>query len=35
MEGQLTIGAFVAFSSLTAMAYAAILRTLGIWDQWQ
>ena len=35
MEGQLTVGAFVAFSSLTAMAYAAILRTLGIWDQWQ
>jgi HlyB family type I secretion system ABC transporter len=35
MDGQLTVGAFVAFSSLTAMAYAAILRTLGIWDQWQ
>jgi len=35
MAGQFTIGAFVAFSSLTAMAYAAILRTLGIWDQWQ
>ena len=35
MAGQLTVGAFVAFSSLTAMAYAAILRTLGIWDQWQ
>lgn len=34
-EGQITVGAFVAFSSLIAMAYAAILRTLGIWDQWQ
>lgn len=35
MEGELTVGAFVAFSSLTAMAYGAILHTLGIWDQWQ
>ena len=35
IEGQFSVGAFVAFSSLTAMAYAAILRTLGIWDQWQ
>lgn len=35
MAGQLTVGGFVAFSSLTAIAYAAILRTLGIWDQWQ
>ncbi|MEO8350415.1 MAG: peptidase domain-containing ABC transporter [Chthoniobacteraceae bacterium] len=35
IAGEITVGAFVAFSSLTAMAYAAILRTLGIWDQWQ
>jgi ATP-binding cassette subfamily B protein len=35
IAGQLTVGVFVAFSSLTAIAYAAILRALGIWDQWQ
>ena len=35
IAGQFSVGAFVAFSSLTAMAYAAILRTLGIWDQWR
>lgn len=35
MLGEMSVGAFVAFSSLTAMAYAAIQRTLGIWDQWQ
>jgi ATP-binding cassette subfamily B protein len=35
IEGQMTIGGFVAFGSLTAMAYAAILRALGIWDSLQ
>ncbi|HZJ14434.1 MAG TPA: peptidase domain-containing ABC transporter, partial [Chthoniobacteraceae bacterium] len=35
MAGEMSVGAFVAFSALTAMAYAAILRTLGIWDQFQ
>ncbi len=35
MAHQLTIGAFVAFSSLMAMASAAILHTLGIWDEVQ
>ena len=35
MQGQLTVGAFVAFSSLTAMASAGILRALGVWDQFQ
>ncbi len=35
MQGQLTVGAFVAFSSLTAMASTGILRSLGIWDQFQ
>jgi len=35
MDGQLTIGAFVGFSSLMAMASAAILRTLGVWDELQ
>jgi len=35
MAGDLTVGAFVAFSSLTAMASAAVLRALGVWDQFQ
>ena len=35
MAGALTIGGFVAFSSLTAIAYSAILRTLGVWDNLQ
>ena len=32
---ELTVGEFVAFSALTALAYAAILRALGIWDNMQ
>ena len=32
IDGHLSIGGFVAFSSLTAMAYAGILRALGVWD---
>ncbi len=35
MAGHLSIGGFVAFSSLTAMAYSGILRTLGVWDHLQ
>jgi len=35
MQGQLTVGAFVAFSALTAMASTSILRALGVWDQFQ
>jgi ATP-binding cassette subfamily B protein len=35
MAGNLSIGGFVAFSSLTALAYAGILRTLGVWDNLQ
>jgi HlyB family type I secretion system ABC transporter len=35
VEGHMTVGGFVAFSSLTAMAYAAILRALGTWDSLQ
>jgi HlyB family type I secretion system ABC transporter len=35
MAGNLSIGGFVAFSSLTAMAYGGILRTLGVWDNLQ
>ena len=35
IRGQLSIGGFVAFSSLTAMAYAGILRALGVWDNMQ
>src|SRR5438876_1434859 len=35
IHGHLSIGGFVAFSSLTAMAYAGILRALGVWDTLQ
>ena len=35
MSGALSIGGFVAFSSLTAMAYGGIMRTLGVWDNLQ
>ncbi|MEP7015626.1 MAG: peptidase domain-containing ABC transporter [Verrucomicrobiota bacterium] len=35
INGNLSIGGFVAFSSLTAMAYGGIMRTLGVWDNLQ
>ncbi len=35
IAGEITVGVFVAFSSLTLMAFAAITRTLGIWDEYQ
>jgi ATP-binding cassette subfamily B protein len=35
IQGRLSVGGFVAFSSLTAMAYAGILRALGVWDNMQ
>ncbi len=35
LAGQLTVGGFVAFMSLLAMANAAVLRALGIWDELQ
>jgi HlyB family type I secretion system ABC transporter len=35
VDGRMTVGGFVAFSSLTAMAYAAIFRALGMWDNLQ
>ena len=35
IDGNLSVGGFVAFSALTAMAYAGILRTLGVWDHFQ
>jgi ATP-binding cassette subfamily B protein len=35
IQGKLSVGGFVAFSSLTAMAYAGILRALGVWDNVQ
>ena len=35
IHGHLSVGGFVAFSSLTAMAYGGILRTLGVWDNLQ
>jgi ATP-binding cassette subfamily B protein len=35
MNGSLSVGGFVAFSSLTALAYGGIMRTLGVWDNFQ
>ncbi len=35
IHGHLSVGGFVAFSSLTAMAYGGILKTLGVWDNMQ
>ncbi len=35
VAGEITIGVFVAFSSLSVMAFGAIMRTLGIWDEFQ
>src|SRR6266436_5985226 len=35
IHGNLSVGGFVAFSSLTAMAYSGILRALGVWDTMQ
>jgi len=35
IHGHLSVGGFVAFSSLTAMGYAAILRVLGVWQKTQ
>src|SRR5216110_1669498 len=35
IHGHLSVGGFVAFSSLTAMAYSGILRALGVWDNLQ
>jgi len=35
IQGHLSVGGFVAFSSLTAMAYAGILKALGVWDTLQ
>src|SRR5262249_5440250 len=35
IHGQLSVGAFVAFNALLAMAYGAVLRTLGVWDELQ
>ena len=35
VAGRLSVGAFVGFSSLMALAGAAILRALGVWDELQ
>jgi HlyB family type I secretion system ABC transporter len=35
IQGQISIGGFVAFNALLAMAYGAVLRTLGVWDELQ
>src|SRR5437870_8674929 len=35
INGSRSIGGFVAFSSLTAMAMSGIMRTLGVWDSMQ
>ena len=32
VAGEMTVGTFVAFSSIMAMAASAILRALGVWD---
>lgn len=35
MSGTISVGAFVAFNALLAMAYGAVLRCLGTWDELQ
>ena len=35
MEGDITIGGFVAFNAIVAMAYTPILTALGLWDEFQ
>jgi ATP-binding cassette subfamily B protein len=35
MRGELSLGRFVAFNALVAMAYAPILGLLGLWDELQ
>ncbi|MEO8216420.1 MAG: peptidase domain-containing ABC transporter [Acidobacteriota bacterium] len=35
IAGQITVGAFVAFNSLTLMAFGSVVRALGIWDEFQ
>ncbi len=35
IHGQLTIGGFVAFNALIAMAYAPIIKVLSLWDELQ
>jgi ATP-binding cassette subfamily B protein len=35
IHGEVTIGGFVAFNALIAMAYAPIVRILSLWDQLQ
>ena len=35
VAGQMSVGAFVAFSSLMALGGAAIYQALGIWDEFQ
>ncbi|HEU5162701.1 MAG TPA: peptidase domain-containing ABC transporter [Thermoanaerobaculia bacterium] len=35
VAGEISVGVFVAFSSLIAMAFSSVMRTLGIWDEYQ
>ncbi len=35
MQGQITIGGFVAFNALVAMTYSPILTVLNLWDEFQ
>jgi ATP-binding cassette subfamily B protein len=35
MRGEFSIGRFVAFNALVALAYAPVVRLLGLWDQVQ
>jgi ATP-binding cassette subfamily B protein len=35
IRGEMSVGGFVAFNALLAMASASVLRTLGVWDEFQ
>jgi ATP-binding cassette subfamily B protein len=35
IAGEMSIGGFVAFNGLLAIAYSSVLRTLGVWDELQ
>jgi len=35
IDGEMTVGGFVAFNSLIAMAHGPIMRILGLWDELQ
>ncbi len=35
IQSKISIGGFMAFSTLLAMAFGAVLRALGVWDEFQ